>query len=209
MEIHENIIQQLLGGPMHVNQLSRKFANNKGKFIQTYKQMVDGGTLVKLKQGNKIILSLGIPKQKKISFSNIMSSLYLAEKRVDEILKKLEKSKPLFIRSKFKDLEKFPLKVNPKNKRNLDKIIVVLNDLVSRSVALTYAQCLDLFSTESENIIRRYHKDCITTIQKIMNKLEKQHKESELELGSYLYYSVNGYNHLTTLLFLTKNKSSR
>ena len=130
-----------------------------------------------------------------------MSSLPLAEQRADTILKRLAKSKPLFIRRKFKDFEKVPMKINSKNKRNLNQILIIINDLIDRSVALTYAECLDVFPKTSNETIRKYHKDCIHTIQKIMNKLENQHKESDLELGSYLYYGISGYRHLTTLLY--------
>ena len=87
----------------------------------------------------------------------------------------------------------------------MNEILVIINDLVSRSVALTYAQCLDSFPKKSEGDVRQYHKDCIRTIRKIMDKLEDQHKESDLELGSYLYYGVNGYRDLTTLMFMAKN----
>jgi len=199
-EIEQNIIQKLLGSSMSVNQLCQKFPNNKNKFIQTYKQMVRNGDLIKQKQGNKIILTLGHSKSN-ISFKQIMSSLPLAEKRADKILKRLAKSKPLFIRAEFKDFEKHPMKINSKNKRNLNQILIIINDLVSRSVALTYAECLVGYQKSSREIVRQYHKDCINTIQKIMNKLENQHKESDLELGSYLYYGVRGYSHLTTLLY--------
>jgi len=96
------------------------------------------------------------------------------------------------------------MKINSKNKRNLDQILTIINDLVSRSVALTYAECLEVFPKSSKRIIRKYHKDCINTIQKIMNKLENQHKESDLDLGAYLYYGISGYNHLTTLLYYSR-----
>lgn len=204
MGIRENIIQNLMEGSLSVNQLRQKFPNNKNKFIETYKQMIKDDDLTSQKEGNKIILSLGRPKPL-LSLSHVMSSLPLAEQRADKILKRLDKSKPLFIRGKLKDFEKLPMKINPKNKRNLDKILIIINDLVSRSVALTYAQCFDSFPKKSEKIIHEYHKKCIHTIRKIMDKLENQHKESDLELGSYLYYGVNGYSHLTTLMFLAKN----
>jgi len=204
MGIRENIIQNLMEGSLSVNQLRQKFPNNKNKFIETYKQMIKDDELTSQKEGNKIILSLGRPKPL-LSLSHVMSSLPLAEQRADKILKTLEKSKPLFIRGKLKDFEKLPMKINPKNKRNLDKILIIINDLVSRSVALTYAQCLDSFPKKSESVIRAYHKKCIHTIRKIMDKLGNQHKESDLELGGYLYYGVHGYSHLTTLMFLAKN----
>jgi len=188
---------------MHVNALARKFPKNRNKVIQTYKQMINDGEIIQQKVGNKTMLSLGQPKPFQ-SLNGVMSSLNLAEQRADKILKRLEKSKPLFIRGELKDFELLPMKINRKNKRNLDGILRIINDLVSRSVALTYAQCLDSFPKKSAGVIKQYHKNCIHTIQKIMNKLEKQHKESDLELGSYLYYGIHGYNHLTTLLFLTK-----
>lgn len=205
MEIRENIIKQLLDGSMHVNQLSQKFPNNKGTLTKEYKMMVKEGVLDQHKDGNKIILSLGQPKPY-LPFEHIMSSLPLAEQRADKILKRLKKSKPLFIRSEFKDGEKLHIKVNPKCKKNLNEILVIINDLVSRSVALTYAECLDSLPKKSEDMVRQYHERCIRTIRKIMDKLENQHKESDLELGSYLYHGVYGYSHLTSLLFLTKNQ---
>jgi len=204
MEIREIIIQQLLNSSMHVNQLARRFPNNKGILTKEYKKMVKEGILIQQKVGNKHILSLGSPKPY-LPFEHIMSSLPLAEQRADKILKRLKKSKPLFIRGELKDFEKLPIKVNPKCKKNLNEILVIINDLVSRSVALTYAQCLDVFPKKSEGMIKQYHKDCIRTIKKIMAKLENQHKESDLELSAYLYYGIQGYGHLTTLMFLAKN----
>ena len=205
MEIRENIIQQLLSGSMHVNKLAQKFPNNKGSLTKEYKQMVKEDILKQHREGNKIMLSLGQPKPY-LAFEQVMSSLPLAEQRADKILKRLKKTKPLFIRNELKDGEKLPMNVNPKCKKNLNEILVIINDLVSRSIALTYAQCLDSFPKKSENIVKSYHKNCIRTIRKIMNRLETQHKESDLELGSYLYYGVNGYSHLTNLLFMAKNQ---
>ncbi len=204
MEMRENIIQQLLTGSKHVNKLAQNFPNNKGTLTKEYKKMIKEGILEQHKDGNKIILSLGQPKPY-LAFEQVMSSLPLAEQRADKILKQLKKVKPLFIRGEFKDGETFPMKVNPKCKKNLDKMLVIINDLVSRSIALTYAQCLDSFPKKSEGVVRSYHKNCIRTIRKIMNKLENQHKESDLELSCYLYYGVNGYSHLTNLLFMAKN----
>ena len=204
MEIEEKIIQHLLSGPMHVNKLAKGFGN-KGTLTKKYKKMVEKGTLEQHKEGNKIILSLGQPKPY-LTFEQVMSSLPLAEQRADKILKRLKETKPLFIRSEFKDGEKLPMNVNPKCKKNLNKILVIINDLVSRSIALTYAQCLDSFPKKSEGIVSSYHKNCIKIIRKIMDKLENQHKESDLELGCYLYYGVNGYSHLTNLLFMAKNQ---
>jgi len=106
----------------------------------------------------------------------------------------------------FKDGEILPMNVNPKCKKNLNEMLVIINDLVSRSVALTYAQCLDSFPKKSEGVVKSYHKDCIKIIRKIMIKLENQHKESDLELGCYLYYGVHGYSYLSSLLFLAKNQ---
>ena len=205
MEIRENIIQQLLGGSMHVNKLAQKFPNNKGTLTKEYKKIIKEAILEKHKDGNKIVLSLGQPKPY-LAFEHVMSSLPLAEQRADKILKRLEKTKPLFIRSEFKDGEIMPMNVNPRCKKNLNEIVVIINDLVSRSIALTYAQCLDSFPKKSEGLVRLYHKDCIKTVRKIMNKLENQHKESDLELRCYLYYGVYGYSDLTNLLFQAKNQ---
>ena len=205
MDLEEKITQQLLGGPMHVNQLAHNITNNKVTLTKKYKEMIKVGIIIQRKVGNKNILSLGPPKSY-LPFEHLMSSLPLAEKRADKILKRLKKVKPLFIFYQIKDLATLPMKVNPKCRKNLNEILVIINDLVSRSVALTYAQCLDSFPEKSEGVVQQYHKDCIRTIRKIMDKLENQHKESDLELGSYLYYGVHGYSHLTNLLFLAKNQ---
>jgi hypothetical protein len=166
--------------------------------------LVKEGIIIEKEVGKQgIILSLDKTKLQNLAFDSLMGSLPLAEKRADEILKKLNKSKPLFIHRKIRDGKKINPKITAKNKINLDKIIEIINDLVNRSVALTYAQCLDYFPRQEETI-KTYHKECILTINKIKEKLEKQHKESELDLGSYLYYQIRGYNHLTTLLFLAK-----
>ena len=205
MQIRENIIQQLLTGSMHVNKLAQNFPNNKGTLTKEYKKMIKEGILEQHKNGNKIILSLGKPKPY-LAFEQVMSSLPLAEQRADMILKRLKKTKPLFISTEIKDGEILPMNVNPKCKKNLNEMLVIINDLVSRSIALTYAQCLDSFPKKSEGVVKSYHKSCIRTIRKIMDKLENQHKESGLELGCYLYYGINGYSHLTNLLFMAKNQ---
>ena len=205
MQIRENIIQQLLTGSLHVNKLAQNFPNNKGTLTKEYKKMIKEGILEQHKDGNKIILSLGKPKPY-LAFEQVMSSLPLAEQRANKILKRLKKTKPLFISTEIKDGEIFPMNVNPKCKKNLNEMLVIINDLVSRSIALTYAQCLDSFSKKSDGVVKSYHKRCIRTIRTIMNKLENQHKESDLELGCYLYYGVTGYGHLTSLLFTAKNQ---
>ncbi|MCA9812157.1 MAG: hypothetical protein KC483_04765 [Nitrosarchaeum sp.] len=191
---------------MHINQLARKFPNNKGILTKEYKSMIKEGILVEHKFGNKKILSLSHEHPKPyLAFQHVMSSLPLAEQRADKILKRLEKKKPLFIRSEFKEFEKLPMKINPRCRIDLNQILEIINDLVSRSVALTYAECLDSFPKNSEGEIKKYHKECIRTINIIMDKLEKQHKESDMELSSYLYYGVQGYRFLSSLLFLSKN----
>jgi len=170
-EIRQKIIQELLVGSKTINKLVENIHANKNEFIKTYKEMIINGELIKQKQGNKIILTL-VQRKSNLKFQHIMSSLPLAEQRADTILKRLAKSKPLFIRKEFKDFEKTPMKINSKNKRNLNQILIIINDLIDRSVALTYAECLDVFPKTSNETIRKYHKKCILTIQKIMNKLE-------------------------------------
>jgi len=155
------------------------------------------------KQGNRILLSLSAPKFD-TSLSMVMSSLPLAEKRANECMKKLHKQKPIFLKQNFKDGEKITFQMKPYTKKYLDKILVIINDLISRSVALTYAQCLNAVPKGSNKTVRQYHKNCILTIRKIISTLEHEHEDSELQLGSYLYYGIHGYNHLTTLEFLNK-----
>ena len=160
--------------------------------------MVKTGTLKQEKFGNRTILSLAPPSD--ISLKGVMSSLPLAEKRVNEFMKKIQK--PLFKHVMIGDMEKLPMIIKPKNKKMLDEILQIINDLVSRSVALTYADCLDSLPRGSEKKVHQYHKQCIITIRKVMQKLLDEFKESEMELGSYLYYGVHGYGHLTTLEFM-------
>jgi len=199
--IEEKIIKNLMEGPLWVNQLERKCASNRNSFMIAYKKMKKNGIINQEKSGNKVILSLAPPED--ISLKGVMSSLPLAEKRVYEFMKKIKK--PLFKHVMIRDMEQNPMIIKPKNKKMLDEILQIINDLVSRSVALTYADCLDSLPRGSEKKIRQYHKQCIITIRKIMQKLQDEFEESELELGSYLYYGVHGYGHLTTLEFMNRN----
>jgi len=202
-DLEENIIQTLMGSSMTVNQLQRKFPNRKNSLIKTYKKMARNGILNQTKQGNRILLSLSEPKFDN-SLRMVMSSLPLAEKRAGEFMKKLHKQKPIFLKQNFKDGEKVTFQMKPYNKKYLNQILVILNDLVLRSVSLTYAQCLNAVPKGSNKIVRQYHKNCIRTIRKIISTLEHEHKDSELQLGSYLYYGIHGYNHLTTLEAMNK-----
>ena len=204
MGIRENIIFVLQFGPMRVEEFYKKLHHNRNAIHKVRKKLVEEGIVIEKEVGKQgVILSLDETKLKNLAFKALMGSLPLAEKRADEILKKLNKSKPLFIKRKIKEFKKTKPKLTQTNQKNLDNIIEVINDLVNRSVALTYAQCLDYFPKQEE-LIKKYHKECIETIIRIKNKLEKQHKESELDLGSHLYYNIRGYNHLTTLIYLAK-----
>jgi hypothetical protein len=133
-----------------------------------------------------------------------MSSLPLAEERADEQIRKLEKLKPLFIPLMIADCETHPLSLKPKNRKILDEIIQIINDLVDRSVAITYAECLGNISKIHRAKVESFHRNSITTIRKIMEKLEKQHQESKMELRAYLYYNIHGYRNLTTLEWASK-----
>ncbi len=189
---------------MRVEDFYRKLHHNRNQINHIRKKLVKEGIVIETPIGKQgVILSLDKTKLNNLAFESLMGSLPLAEKRADGFLKKLNKTKPLFIKRKIKEFKKIKPKITQTNQKNLDNIIVVINDLVDRSVALTYAQCLDYFPNQEEPI-KNYHKECIETIIRIKNKLEKQHKESELDLGSYLYYNIRGYNHLTTLIYLAK-----
>ncbi len=204
MVYEEDIKLTLMGESLTVNDLARKFPNKKEILIQDYKRMVRNGMLSTKKIGNRIYLSLSVPKSD-ISLKMIMSSLPLAEKRAESYMKKLHQSKPIFLDQEIRDGEKTSFRMNQKNKRNLDRIIVIINDLVSRSVALTYAQCLNSLPKGSEKVVRQYHKNAIRTIRMITDQLIKEHQDTESQLGAYLYYGINGYNHLTTLEFMNRN----
>jgi len=201
--LEENIIQTLMTGSMYVNQLHRRFPNRKNDLIKTYKKLVRRGVVEQSKQGNRMVLSLVKPKFD-TSLNMVMSSLPLAEKRAEKYMRKLRESKPIFLPYKFIDGGKTSFKMKPRNKKYLDQILVIINDLASRSVALTYAQCLDTVPKGSSKTINQYHKNCIRTIKKIMDKLEKEHADTENQLGAYLYYGIHGYSHLTTLEFMNK-----
>lgn len=209
-DLRENIKSQLMTGTMYVNELQRKFPNNKNNFIRSYKGMVKEGILGIAKEGNRILLSLKKPEIS-LLFSGIMSSLPIAEQQVERQLMKLRKSKPIFRERVLRDGKKAVFRISPKNKKTLDNILQIINDLISRSVALTYAECLDLLPSNSLVLVRKYHKECIETIRKIMIKLESEDEnpQSRLDMGTYLYYGINGYGHLTTLEFLSKRYSNR
>ena len=199
-EIQSMIIDFVSSHPgCHVKDVLEKLRGNKNRVIEVKKQLVKMGNLREEKDSSdKRIIRLFVQTSSlTLNIKSVMSSLPLAEKRVNEYLKKLEK--PLFIPIKIKDGETHPLKLKPKNKKNLDQILVTVNDLVYRTVALTYAECLDYIPKENMKEIKKFYQDCIITIHKIMNTVKKQHKESELELSAYLYYHVSGYSHFTTL----------
>jgi len=183
----------------YVKDILAKLGGNKNRVIEAKKQLVKMGNLREERDSSdkRTIRLFAQTPDLAFHIKGILSSLPLAEKRVNEYLKKLDK--PLFIPIKIKDGETHPLKLKSKNKKNLDQILIIINDLVSRTVALTYAECLDYIPKRNKKEIRTFYQDCIITIRKIMNTVEKQHKESELELGAYLYYHVNGYSHFSLL----------
>ena len=154
-----------------------------------------------LDDARKIKLTLLKPELD-ISLEGVMSSLPLAEKRVKEFSKKVRK--PLFIHVEVKDGETVPFKIKPRNKKILDEILQVINDLAERSVALSFAEAMKILPKGSSKIVRQFHKNSIKTMTTIMNELEKEFKESEMELGAYLYYYTHGYKHLVHLKFLNQ-----
>jgi len=137
-----------------------------------------------------------------ISFEGLMSSLPLAEKRVKKIISKIKK--PLFIHVDIEDGESIPFKIKPRNKKILDEVLVTINDLAERSVALTFAEVMRILPKGSQSIVKQFQLKCIKTMRKIMNNLEKEFKESEMELSSYLYYNTHGFRHLSHLEFLNQ-----
>ena len=207
-DIKQKIIDYLsMKGSCNMKELLQVLGGRVNKVIEAKDLLVKEGKIEQMRDihdTRKINLNLRRP-QPNLSLNAVMSSLSLAEERVEEYMKKLRQSKPLFEPiNEFKDGETTKFKIKPKNRKILDKIIDLLNDLISRSVALTYAECLDLLPKGSSVKIRQYHRECIMTIRRIMDNLLNEHKDSELALGTHLYYRINGYGHLTTLEYLSK-----
>lgn len=207
-EIQEKIIDYVSThqrcNPKDLNKSIRIRAN---RVIEAKKLLVKQGRLKEEKDLNdtrKSILSLVVPESD-FPLQGVMSSLPSAEDNADEQIRKLEKLKPLFIPLMIADGKTHPLSLKPKNKKILDEIIIILNDLVVRSVAITYAECLGSIPKIHRAKVESFHKNCITTIRKIMEKLEKQHPESKMELSSYLYYNILGYRDLTLLEWASKH----
>ena len=201
-EIQEKIIDYVLTHQRcNPKDLKKSLRIRSNRIIEAKKLLVKQGRLKEekdMEDYRKSILTLVVP-QSDFPLQGIMSSLPLAEQRINKNIRKLQKLKPLFIPSIITDGKKNPLSLKPKNKKILDDILTILNDLVVRSVAITYAQCLGNIPKIHRAKIELFHKNCITTIQKTMEKLEKQHPESQMELNSYLYYNILGYRDLTSL----------
>lgn len=207
-EIQEKIIEYVSTHQRCITKdLIKSIGIRTNRVIEAKKLLVKQGRLKEKRDLNdtrQSILSLVVPESD-FPLQGVMSSLPLAEKKVDEQMKKLEKLKPLFIPLIIADGKIHPLSLKPKNKKILDEIILILNDLVVRSVAITYAECLGNIPKIHRVKVESFHKNCITTIRKIMEKLEKQHQESKMELSAYLYYNILGYRDLTLLEWASKH----
>ena len=153
-----------------------------------------------INDARKIKLTLLRQERIDISLRNIMSSLPLAKKQVNKLMKKIKK--PLFIHVKVEDGETIPFTIKPQNKKILDNILQVINDLANRSVALTFAESTGIITKNHSKTVRQFHKKCIITTKDIMKTLEDEFQESEL--NSYLYYHISGFRHLNLLEFLNQ-----
>ena len=207
-QIMEEIINHLeKNGTCSTTNLLDSIGGNRNKIIKAKNALVKKGRIKQERDINdtrKYKLTLLEPKLD-ISLEALMSSLPLAEQRVDELILKV--NKPLFIHVKIKDGEVIPFKIKPRNKKILDQVLVTINDLAERSIALTFAEVMKMLPKGSQKNVKRFQLKCIKTMKKIMQKLEKEFKESEMELNSYLYYNTHGYRHLSHLEFLNQENS--
>jgi len=204
-KISEEIIDYLeKEGSCYVKDLLSHIGGRTNKVIKAKDYLVKKRRIKQERDLNdyrKIKLSL-IKTELDISLKGVMSSLPLAEKRVKEFSKKVKK--PLFIHVEVEDGQTIPFKIKPRNKKILDEILQVINDLAERSVALSFAESMRILPKGSSKIVRKFQRDCIKTMRKLMNYLENEFAESEMELGSYLYYYTHGYRHLSYLEFLNR-----
>lgn len=208
-EIMEEIIDYLgKNGTCTPTSLLKSVGGNRNKVTKAKDILIKKGRVKQKRDMNdtrKINLTLSEPTLD-ISLEGLMSSLPLAEQRVKKIISKVKK--PLFIHVEIKDGETIPFKIKPRNKKILDEILVIINDLTERSVALTFAEVMKILPKESRKNMKQFQLKCIKTMKKITNNLEKEFKESEMELGSYLYYNTHGLRYLNNLEFLSQKNMS-
>ena len=207
-QIMEEIINHLeKNGTCSITNLLDSIGGNRNKIIKAKNALVKKGRIKQERDINdtrKYKLTLLEPKLD-ISLEALMSSLPLAEQRVDKLILKV--NKPLFVHVEIKDGEVIPFKIKPRNKKILDQVLVTINDLAERSIALTFAEVMKMLPKGSQKNVKKFQLKCIKTMKKIMQKLEKEFKESEMELNSYLYYNTHGYRHLSHLEFLNQENS--
>lgn len=207
-QIMEEIINHLeKNGTCSITNLLDSIGGNRNKIIKAKNALVKKGRIKQERDINdtrKYKLTLLEPKLD-ISLEALMSSLPLAEQRVDKLILKV--NKPLFVHVEIKDGEVIPFKIKPRNKKILDQVLVTINDLAERSIALTFAEVMKMLPKGSQKNVKRFQLKCIKTMKKIMQKLEKEFKESEMELNSYLYYNTHGFRHLSNLEFLNQENS--
>lgn len=207
-QIMSEIINYLeRNGTGSTSSLLKSIGGRRNKIIEAKKMLIKKGRVkqerdVNDTRKNKLTL---LEQTIDISFEGLMSSLPLAEKRVKKIISKIKK--PLFIHVDIEDGESIPFKIKPKNKKILDEVLVTINDLAERSIALTFAEVMRILPKGSQSIVKQFQLKCIKTMRKIMDNLEKEFKESEMELSSYLYYNTHGFRHLSHLEFLNQKNS--
>jgi len=203
-EITDKIIGYLIRySSCSYNDLLKHIGGRTNKIIQAKDLLIKQGIIKQerdINDARKIKLTLLRQERMGISLRNIMSSLPLAKKQVNTLITKIKK--PLFIHVEIEDGETIPFKIKPQNKKILDAILSVINDLANRSVALTFAESTGIIAKNHSKEVRQFHKKCIITTKDIMKTLEDEFQESEL--SSYLYYHISGFRHLNLLEFLNR-----
>lgn len=208
MELRDKIMNQVReNGEISINEMYRKIGGNRNTLTNTYKQLVREGYLEIIEEGNRKLLTFKVTDFEKYfeSFDSFIE--FDIDLAFREILA-LRQYKPVCkIHEQVKN--RISYWVNPKARPHLDAIAYRINQIYARSAALTYANVMGLIPKKFNEVIRRHNKQCIDTMNKIIEKLVKEHKEYESAIRNIMSWDIYGYKLLAQLEMISKNPKSK
>lgn len=171
-----------------VNELFMNLRCSKNDFVEAKNKLIKEGVITVKKQGKqKIILSInsGYFSDLDKSFSVILQR---QENQASDVITQLKKLKPLFKHGKDKNKINGTQTTNQNVSMSLGKITDILETISHYIMVFTLRYHIDLQAKEFDLAGNQEHG--FETIQNILDRLIKQHKDEEKELRNYLLWGT-------------------
>lgn len=171
-----------------VNELFMNLRCSKNDFVEAKDKLIEEGVITTKKEGKqKIILSINSDYFSELdrSFSIILQR---QENQANDAIKQLKNLKPLFKHAKDKNKLTGIRVTNQNVSISLGKITDILETISHYIMVFTLRYHIDPQAKEFD--LTGNQKHGFTTIQNIIDKLIRQHKDEEKELRNYLLWDT-------------------